>query len=143
MQPMIPLLTAMLPVAAAAQSQPAVSQGVPPVAIPPTTEVIVIQTPKQGVTVQQIVAVMPSEIRATVKLYLDGKIREWFSRGDGKGVVFVVEPNRGRSANPDGNVAACEGTPDGSPVHSRWTADAAEDVDQPRCAPVTSHRNRE
>ena len=36
-------------------------------------------------------AVIPEEIRATVRLYLDGKIREWYSRGDGKGVVFLVE----------------------------------------------------
>jgi peptidyl-tRNA hydrolase len=36
-------------------------------------------------------AVMPEEIRATVKLYLDGKIREWYSRGNGKGVVFLVD----------------------------------------------------
>ena len=34
---------------------------------------------------------MPTEIRATVKLYLDGKIREWYSRGDGKGVIFLVD----------------------------------------------------
>jgi hypothetical protein len=26
-----------------------------------------------------------------VKLYLDGKIRQWYSRGDGKGVIFVVD----------------------------------------------------
>jgi hypothetical protein len=26
-----------------------------------------------------------------VKLYLDGKIRQWYSRGDGKGVIFQVE----------------------------------------------------
>ena len=26
-----------------------------------------------------------------MKLYLDGKIREWYSRCDGKGVVFLVE----------------------------------------------------
>ena len=36
-------------------------------------------------------AVMPSEIRATVQLYFDGKIREWYSRGDGKGVVILVD----------------------------------------------------
>jgi hypothetical protein len=53
--------------------------------------VLVIQTPKQGVTAQQVLAVIPAEIRATVKLYLDGKIREWYSRGDGKGVVFLVD----------------------------------------------------
>jgi hypothetical protein len=88
---MIPFLNAMLPVAYVAQSQSAVAPGVPSVAIPKTTEVLVIQTPKQGVTAQQIMAVIPSEIRATVKLYLDGKIRQWYSRGDGKGVIFLVD----------------------------------------------------
>jgi hypothetical protein len=87
----IPFLMAMLPVASIAQSQSGVASGVPSVAIPKTTEVLVIQTPKQGVTVQQVLAVIPAEIRATVKLYLDGKIREWYSRGDGKGVVFLVD----------------------------------------------------
>lgn len=50
-----------------------------------------ILTPKQGVTPQQVMAVIPDEIRATVKLYLDGKIRQWYSRSDGKGVVFLVD----------------------------------------------------
>jgi len=91
MKSMIPFLAAMLPVASGAQSQPGAASGVPSVAIPKTTAVLVIQTPKQGVTAQQVMAVIPSEIRATVKLYLDGKIREWYSRGDGKGVVFLVD----------------------------------------------------
>ena len=88
---MIPLLIAALPAASIAQSQSGVAPGVPSVAIPKTSEVLVIQTPKQGVTAQQIMAVIPSEIRATVKLYLDGKIRQWYSRGDGKGVIFLVD----------------------------------------------------
>jgi hypothetical protein len=101
---MIPFLTAaVLPAVALAQSQagaqspsgaqtqPAGGSGVPSIAIPKTTEVIVIETPKQGVTPQQVMAVIPEEIKATVKLYLDGKIRQWYSRGDGKGVVFVVD----------------------------------------------------
>ena len=75
----------------AAQSDSRDGSGLPSVAIPKTTAVLVIETPKQGVTPQQIMAVMPAEIRATVKLYLDGKIREWYSRGDGKGVVFLVD----------------------------------------------------
>lgn len=87
---MIAFLMAILPVAAVAQSSGAAS-GVPSVAIPKTTEVLVILTPRQGVTPQQIMAVMPSEVRATVKLYIDGKIREWYSRGDGKGVFFMVD----------------------------------------------------
>ena len=95
---MIPfLLAAALPTAglaqskSGAQSQSGDGSGLPSVAIPKTTEVIVIETPSQGVTAQQIMAVIPEEIRATVKLYLDGKIRQWYSRGDGKGVVFVVD----------------------------------------------------
>ena len=88
---MIPFLMAVLPAASAAQSQSRGGSGLPSIAMPKTTEVIVIQTPKQGVTPQQIMAVVPEEIRATVKLYLNGKIRQWYSRGDGKGVVFVVD----------------------------------------------------
>ena len=88
---MIPFLIAMLPVASVAQSQSGAASGVPSVAIPKTTEVLVIQTPKQGVTAEQILAVIPAEVRATVKLYLDGKIRQWYSRGDGKGVIFLVD----------------------------------------------------
>ncbi|HLK08408.1 MAG TPA: hypothetical protein VKV30_10710 [Candidatus Angelobacter sp.] len=74
-----------------AQSQSGAASGVPSVAIPKTIEVIVIQTPRQGVTPDQIMAIIPAEIRATMKLYLEGKIRQWYSRGDGKGVVFLVD----------------------------------------------------
>jgi hypothetical protein len=87
----IPLLVAALSVLSVAQSQPESGQGLPSGAIPKTTAVLVIQTPRQGVTVQQVMAVIPDEIQATVKLYLDGKIREWYSRGDGKGVIFLVD----------------------------------------------------
>ena len=91
---MIPLLFAALPVAFVAQSQSGIATGVPNVAMPKTTEVLVIQTAKQGITpeqIQRIMALMPEEIRATVKLYFDGKIRQWYSRGDGQGVVFLVD----------------------------------------------------
>ena len=40
----------------------------PSVPTPKTTAVVVIETAKQGVTAQQIMAVIPEEIRATVKL---------------------------------------------------------------------------
>lgn len=88
----IPFLAAMLPVTgmAAAQTQSA-APSLPPNAIPKTTAVLVIETPRAGVTFQQVMEAIPAEIRATVQLYLDGKIREWYSRGDGRGVVFLVE----------------------------------------------------
>jgi hypothetical protein len=58
---------------------------------PKTTAVLVILTAKQGVTPQQVIKVMPAEIRATVELYLDGRISQWFSRGDGRGVLFLLD----------------------------------------------------
>ena len=87
----IPFLIAALPVAAAAQPQSGQAPGASAVVLPKTTEVVVILTAKQGVTRQQIMAIMPSEIRETVKLYLAGKIRQWYSRGDGNGVVFFID----------------------------------------------------
>lgn len=57
---------------------------------PTTTGVLVLLTAKPGVTRDQVRAIMPAEIRATVQLYLDGKIREWYSREDGRGAVFLL-----------------------------------------------------
>jgi len=58
---------------------------------PTTTGVMVILTAKTGVTREQVMAVMPDEIRQTTQLYLNGKIREWYSRGDGRGAVFLLD----------------------------------------------------
>ena len=58
---------------------------------PTTTGVMVILTVKAGVAREQVMAVMPAEIQATVQLYLSGRIREWYSRGDGRGVVFLLD----------------------------------------------------
>jgi hypothetical protein len=74
---------------------------------PATTGVMVILTVKAGVTREQVMAVMPAEIRQTVQLYLDGKIREWYSRGDGRGVVLLLDT---------GNVAEAQAIMDGLPL---------------------------
>ena len=87
----LPFIFSAFPFAAVAQSQ---SPSTPPLADPPspkTTEVMVILTAREGVTRQQIMTIMPAEIRATVKLYLDGKIRQWYSRGDGRGAIFLID----------------------------------------------------
>ena len=57
---------------------------------PTTTGVLALLKAKPGVTREQVMAIMPAEIRATVHLYLDGTIREWYSRGDGRGAVFLL-----------------------------------------------------
>ena len=70
-------------------SAPALVNGQPP-APSPTTAVLVNLTVKPDVDRAQVMKVLPDEVRATVRLYLDGKIQQWYSRGDGRGVVFIV-----------------------------------------------------
>jgi hypothetical protein len=91
MKLMLPLLMSAFSAASFAQSQSPLPQPPSGAQLPRITEVMVILTAKQGVTRQQIMNIMPAEIRATVKLYLDGKIRQWYSRGDGKGVIFFID----------------------------------------------------
>ena len=58
---------------------------------PITTGVMVILTVKEGVTRDKVMAVMAAEVRQTVQLYLNGKVREWYSRADGRGAVFLLD----------------------------------------------------
>ncbi len=69
---------------------------------PKVTPVMATLTVKEGITRDQITKVMSNEVQDTVKLYLDGKITQWYARGDGKGVVFfldckTVDDEEGRS----------------------------------------------
>jgi hypothetical protein len=90
---------------AASMAHPSVAQA--QATSPTTTGVIVILTVKPGVTREQVMAVMSAEIRQTVQLYLNGKIREWYSRGDGRGVVLLLETN---------DVAQAQATMEGLPL---------------------------
>jgi hypothetical protein len=81
---------------------------------PPTTGVFVILTAKAGVARDQVMAVMPAEIRETVQLYLKGKIREWYSRGDGRGAVFLLDT---------GDVAEAEAIMEGLPLAKEHVMD--------------------
>jgi hypothetical protein len=56
----------------------------------PSTAVMASLTVKADADRAQVMKVMPDEVRATVKLYLDGNLQQWYSRSDGRGVVFVM-----------------------------------------------------
>jgi hypothetical protein len=68
----------------------AIAQGQSTPPQPKITAVLAMLSPKPGVTVEQVMKIMPAEIRATVPLYLEGKIQQWFTRGDGRGVIFIM-----------------------------------------------------
>ena len=66
------------------------SHGQPQTSTSTSTGVFALLKAKPGVTRERVMAIMPAEIRATVQLYLDGKIREWYAREDGRGGVFLL-----------------------------------------------------
>jgi hypothetical protein len=56
----------------------------------PATQVLTSLMVKADVDRGQLMKVMPDEVRETLKLYLDGKIQQWYSRSDGRGVIFIL-----------------------------------------------------
>lgn len=81
-------LSSLLLAFAAVLAPTAQGQSTPPQ--PKITGILTLLSPKPGVVPEQIMKIMPAEIRATVPLYLDGKIQQWFMRGDGRGVIFLL-----------------------------------------------------
>jgi hypothetical protein len=79
------LLAAALPTAAGAQAPAS------PLAVPvPTTKVLAIGHLTSTMTPDQRRSIMPSEVADTVRLYLGGKIDQWYTRQDQAGVVFLL-----------------------------------------------------
>lgn len=70
----------------AASGHPAAQTSAPA----PTIGVLTTLTVKADAQRADIMKVMPTEVRDTVQLYLDGKIAQWFARADGRGVVFIL-----------------------------------------------------
>ncbi|MGA2057778.1 MAG: hypothetical protein ABSG88_21035 [Bradyrhizobium sp.] len=56
----------------------------------PTTRILAIGTLNPGIDPAAALAILPTEVRETVKLYLDGKIEQWYSLQERRGVVFVL-----------------------------------------------------
>lgn len=56
----------------------------------PTTRILAIGTVNPGADLAAVRSMLPIEVRETVKLYLEGKIDQWFSLQDRNGVVFVL-----------------------------------------------------
>ena len=56
----------------------------------PVTEVMAMTSVKPGVALSDVMKVVPEEVRGVAQLYMDGKIEQWYTRGDGKGQIFFL-----------------------------------------------------
>jgi hypothetical protein len=61
--------------------------GLPPV---PTTKILALGSIPTPLTLEQRKALGHDEVSATVRMYLAGKIDQWWYRQDGHGVVFLM-----------------------------------------------------
>lgn len=69
---------------------PAHAQSANPPAPTPTTKILAIGTLNPGVDPAAAFTILPTEMRETAKLYLDGKIDQWYSLQDKRGVAFIL-----------------------------------------------------
>jgi hypothetical protein len=56
----------------------------------PTTRILAIGTVNPGADPGAVRAILPTEVRDTVNLYLEGKIDQWFSLQGRSGVAFIL-----------------------------------------------------
>ena len=71
--------------------------GLPPV---PTTKVLAIGQLVAPLTLEQRKVMRPKEVPATLRMYLDGKIDQWWFRKDEKGgIVFLMNATSVEEAN--------------------------------------------
>ena len=56
----------------------------------PTVKMLAIGTITPGTDPAAVRSILPTEVRETVKLYLDGKIDQWYSLQTRPGVVFIL-----------------------------------------------------
>jgi hypothetical protein len=56
----------------------------------PTTKILAVGTVNPGVDPASVRAILPTEVRKTVELYLSGKINQWYSLQGRMGVVFIL-----------------------------------------------------
>ena len=56
----------------------------------PTTQVLALLIVKTDIPRADVMKALPDEVKATVRLHLDGKIQQWYGRADNRGVVFIL-----------------------------------------------------
>ena len=83
-------LMATTPIASLAQSGAPVAPAVSAALVVPTTKLLAIGSFTAKGTPDQWKPLLPSEVRDTVRLYLAGKIDQWYLKQDQSGVVFMM-----------------------------------------------------
>jgi Muconolactone delta-isomerase len=74
---------------------PAVAETAPPT---PTTRILAVGILTPGADQAAAMRILPTEVRATAELYLEGKIDQWYSLQGRPGVVFILNVTDAKAA---------------------------------------------
>ena len=85
-------LAALVPAALALAAAPLLGAQAPPSPLPPvpTTRILAIGHIVAGADFSKVRPILRNEVPDTVRLYLAGKIDQWYTRKDANGVVFIM-----------------------------------------------------
>ncbi len=70
-----------------------------PMPATPTTKILAIGTFPPGTDMKLVQHILPTEVRETAQLYLDGKIDQWYSLEDRAGVAFILNITDAKQAH--------------------------------------------
>ena len=94
----------------------------------PTTKILAIGTINPGVDPAKVFAMLPNEVRDTVDLYLNGKIDQWYTQQERRGVVFILNVTDPAAAHDARKATAGTGPPHELRTDSYWPAQSASSV---------------
>src|SRR4029077_2090168 len=96
----------------------------------PTKKILAIGQFTKPPTPEQIKEIFRKEVPATLRLYLAGKIDQWWIRQTQTGPVFLLNVTSLEEAYSDGKVAARPSGPYEARVHRAWSADSTSSTSQ-------------
>jgi len=87
---LVAVMATLSPTASRAQTDAGAKPAASPVAAVPTTKLLALGRWTAKATPSLFGPILPSEVRETVRLYLAGKIDQWYVKQDQSGVVFLL-----------------------------------------------------
>jgi hypothetical protein len=99
----------------------------------PTTKILAVGTFAPGTDMSRVQRILPTEVRETAQLYLDGKIDQWYSLEDRPGVVFILNMTDTQA----GGAATRQSPSDDVPAHADRSAQSPPPAAGTGCSALT------
>ena len=104
----------------------------------PTTKILAVGTFAPGTDMSQVQRILPTEVRETAQLYLNGKIDQWYSLEGQPGVVFILNMTDTQAAHAMlEEPATRQSTSDDVPAHTDRSAQSPPAAAGARCSALT------